>query len=87
MKKSVRMWAGIVLGLFLAGGGEAQVVQTGLSVHYRADNVDGAGTPGDGATTTLVNLANPGTPKRSPRLSRRSWRSCASRSRARCSST
>lgn len=31
------------------------------AVHYRADNVDGAGTPGNGSTTTLVNLANPGT--------------------------
>ena len=32
-----------------------------LVIHYRADNVDGAGNPGDGSTTTLVNLANPGT--------------------------
>jgi len=33
----------------------------GLKIHYRADNVDGAGNPGDALTTTLVNLANPGT--------------------------
>jgi len=32
-----------------------------LVIHYRADNVDGAGNPGDGSTTTLVNLASPGT--------------------------
>ncbi len=32
-----------------------------VRVHYRADNVDGAGNPGDAGTTTLVNLANPGT--------------------------
>ncbi len=38
----------------------ASAPSSGLSIYYRADNVDGAGTPGDGSTTTLVNLANPG---------------------------
>jgi len=40
---------------------QAGVTTRGLSLHYRANNVDGAGTPGDGSTTTLANLANPGT--------------------------
>ena len=37
------------------------IAQTRLALYYRADNVDGAGTPGTAATTTLINLANPGT--------------------------
>jgi hypothetical protein len=36
------------------------IAQTSLALYYRADNVDGAGTPGTAATTTLVNLAKPG---------------------------
>jgi hypothetical protein len=52
----------LVLGLvFWAGFAEAQLVTTGLSIHYRADNVDGIGNPGNGSTVTLVNLATPGT--------------------------
>lgn len=39
----------------------ASVPTSGPSIYHRADNVDGAGTPGDGSTTTLVNLASPGT--------------------------
>jgi len=49
-----------VIGL-MAGAVQATVVTTGLSLHYRADDVDGLGNPGTGATTALVNLANPGT--------------------------
>jgi len=50
-------------GLLVAshGAAHAAIVTTGLSIHYRADDVDGLGNPGTGATTTLVNLANPGT--------------------------
>lgn len=51
--------AGVVLAL--AGPAGAAVVTTGLSIHYRADDVDNLGNPGNGSTTTLVNLANPGT--------------------------
>jgi len=36
------------------------IVTAGLSLHYRADNVDGFGNAGNSTTTTLVNLANPG---------------------------
>ena len=44
-----------------ATSASAALVTTDLSIHYRADNVDGAGNAGNGSTTTLVNLANPGT--------------------------
>ena len=49
-----------VMVLLLAGSAQAQIVTNNLSVYFRADNVDGAGNPGDPATTNLVNLANPG---------------------------
>ncbi len=39
----------------------ASIITPGSSIHYRADNVDGFGNPGIGSTTTLVNLASPGT--------------------------
>lgn len=39
----------------------AAIVTSGLSVHYDAANADGNGNAGSGSTTTLVNLANPGT--------------------------
>jgi len=39
----------------------AAIVTTGLSIHYRADDVDNLGNPGNGLTTTLVNLVSPGT--------------------------
>jgi len=38
----------------------AGIATRGLSIHYRADNVDGRGNPGTGTTTRLVNLATPG---------------------------
>ena len=37
------------------------VVAANLSLYYRADNVDGNGNPGNGTTTLLKNLINPGT--------------------------
>lgn len=40
---------------------EAAILTNDLSLYYRADNVDGLGNPGDASTSTLVNLANPGT--------------------------
>lgn len=36
-------------------------VTDNLALYYRADNVDGAGTPASGSTTSLVNLNSPGT--------------------------
>ena len=39
----------------------ATVATRGLAVYYRADNVDGQGNAGTETTTTVVNLASPGT--------------------------
>lgn len=47
--------------VFTSAAAHAEIITTGLSVHFRADNVDNLGNPGDGSTTALVNLANPGT--------------------------
>lgn len=38
----------------------SSIVTDQLALYYRADNVDGVGTPGNGSTTTLVNLVGGG---------------------------
>ncbi|MCG8586251.1 MAG: PEP-CTERM sorting domain-containing protein [Pirellulales bacterium] len=61
--KNVLTLVALIAAMVMVTGmtANASIVTTGLSIHYRADDVDGLGNAGNGSTTTLVNLANPGT--------------------------